>query len=146
MQRATVLTAEYRTSLRLPDGTKTAALFQCFDDSMVDFDKPCRLVLTYEAKELTFAASDFFAALDGVRQQLEPSGITPIINGTNRSCYPSGMARDMGMGLSVYCLRLGVGSTMADLVKTFEDDAVSQPATVKEQQEFHRLWLESFPE
>jgi hypothetical protein len=146
-KREPVLKAEYKAQLRQADGSEVQALFRCFDDSMVNLDQQCRLVLKFEREELTATANDFFAALDKVRQQLEPRGIVPLVNGANRTNYPSGMARDMGMGFSVYRLRLGKQmGDMADLVKTFEANAVDQVSTVKEQREFFEQWLRSFPE
>ncbi len=143
MKRESRLTASYQSALRQKDGTSVDARFECFDDSMVNFDKHCRLVLTFESEELISTASDFFAALDGVRQQLEPRGLIPVVNGAGRSNYPSGMARDMGMGLAVYRLRVGVKPSMTDLVQTFEADAVGELSTVSEQKEFYRAWLEN---
>lgn len=142
-----ILVAEYNAQVRRADGSEVEAIFTCFDDSMVNFDQPCRLILGFEGEELTAMADDFFAALDKIRQKLEAEGMVPLVNGASRTSYPSGMARDMGQGLSVYRLRLGkpVGD-LADLVDTFEADAIDQISTVKDQREFFEAWLRSFPE
>lgn len=143
MKRQSVLKKEYKSMLVCSDGSEVDAFFQCFDDSMVDLDNPCRLLLSFQDKKFVSAAGDFFAALDKMRLQLEPLGITPVVNGAEKTCYPSGMSRDMGMGLSVYRLCLGVKATMKDLVKTFDNDAVKELASVTEQQAFHQLWRKS---
>jgi len=143
MRRESRLQAEYDVKLRDANGRLIAAKFCCFDDSLVNFDAPCRLVLTYEADELFAAATDFFAALDEIRIELESRNIFPLVNGVGLGRYPSGMARDMGSGLSVYRFRLGERSTKDDLIRTFEDDDLVQPAMVKDQRAFFDRWLES---
>lgn len=144
MLRESKLRAVYDVKLRDGEGSLSAAKFSCFDDSLVNFDAPCRLVLTYQAGELLASSTDFFAALDEIRMQLEPRHIFPLVNGVGLGRYPSGMARDMGSGLSVYRFRLGERTTTNDLVRTFEDNDLVEPATVKDQRAFFDRWLDSF--
>lgn len=141
LRRESILQAEYKARLRKPHGATVEAVFHCFDDSTVDFDHPCRLALRFENQEIQAAAGDFFAALDKVRLALEPAGIFPLVNGVGKNRYPSGMARDMGSGLKVYRLRMGVHSRLEDLVETFEDDDLTEPCTVAEQAQFYEEWL-----
>ena len=144
MRRESELRAEYEVKLRVADGSIIDAKFRCFDDSMVHFDAPCRLVLTFQSEEMLATSTDFFGALDKVRFQLEPRNIFPLVNGVGLGRYPSGMARDMGSGLSVYRLRLGERAMTEDLIRTFEDDDLVESATVKDQRAFYERWLESF--
>ncbi len=145
-KREPVLQAEYEVQLREANGSLIKALFCCFDDSLVTRPyEDCRLGLKFREEELTASAGDFFAALDQIRLQLEPRGIIPLVNGVSRTNYPSGMARDMGRGLSLYRLQLGKPwGDMADLVRTFESNAIDQISTVQEQKEFFEKWEQSF--
>ena len=143
MRRESELRAEYDVKLRDAEGAIIEAKFRCFDDSMVNFDAPCRLVLTYQAEEFLATSTDFFAALDEIRIQLELRHIFPLVNGVGLARYPSGMARDMGSGLSIYRLRLGERATTDDLLRTFETGDLVEPATVKDQRAFYDRWLES---
>jgi hypothetical protein len=143
MRRESELRAEYDVKLCDGEGAIIDAKFRCFDDSMANFDAPCRLVLTYQAEESLATSTDFFAALDEIRIQLELRHIFPLVNGVGLGRYPSGMARDMGSGLSIYRLRLGERATTGDLLKTFEADDLVEPATVKDQRAYYDRWLES---
>jgi hypothetical protein len=139
--RESKLQAEYKARLRKSDGSTVEAMFQCIDDSTVDFDHPCRLVLRFENQEIQAAAGDYFAALDKVRLALEITGMVPLVNGVGQYRYPSGMARDMGSGLKVYRLRPGAHSRIEDLVETFGDDDLTEPCTVAEQTRSYEEWL-----
>src|SRR5215831_6769220 len=68
--------------------------------------RDARLSLAAPDIGLSIEASgrDLFAALQQLRLQLEPLGWIPLCNGARVDCYPSGMARDMGGGASVYVL------------------------------------------
>jgi hypothetical protein len=145
MNRAPVLKVEYNVQLRISDGETIGAIFQCFDDSLVQPpDKSCRLILRYgDNKSKEAAAGDFFAALDLIRYQLDEEMIVPLVNGVSRNCYPSGMARDMGSGLSVYRLTMGKQAAREDLVKTFEVSGEIEPVGILAQKEYYQDWLGS---
>ncbi len=87
---------------------------------------------------------DLFAALQELRKTLEPLGWMPLCNGARVDCYPSGMARDMGGGGSVYVLsakrRL---RRRAPLVGTFEPARRESVGTVADQDAYFRGWLET---
>ncbi len=145
LKREPVLRAEYRAQLRQADGSQIEALFYCFDDSMANLDEPCRLVVKFNGEELKGTDRDFFAALDKVRLQLEARGILPLVNGANKTSYPSSMARDMGSGLSVYRLQLGKPmGDLEDLVQTFEANIIDQVSSVVDQRSFVEQWHKSF--
>lgn len=89
------------------------------------------------------AGPDAFDALAGVREQLEPSGWRLAVQGARRDTYPSGMARDMGGGFSVYVLRIGQPPGREDLVRTFDEADPALLATVAEQEEHWRRWRDA---
>jgi hypothetical protein len=53
------------------------------------------------------------------------------------------MIRSMGSGEQAYRLRLGHPARMEDLVEIFASNPEVVPASVGEQEEFYRKWLES---
>ncbi|MGH8879900.1 MAG: hypothetical protein ACRD0P_21540 [Stackebrandtia sp.] len=87
---------------------------------------------------------DLFAALAGLRRQLEAEGWRIAVQGARLDTYPSGMARDMGGGRRVYVLHMGRAAASGDLVDTLDpvDDA-SPLATVDEQERRFQTWLAS---
>ena len=101
----------------------------------------CRLTCTYQGKTIEAEATDFFAALCGIRSQLEPEGLIPHCYGASLNVYPSGMARDMGQGLKAYRMKKGAHTRPADLVEIFETGPDVVPASVEAQEAFWREWL-----
>ena len=96
------------------------------------------LQLVSTGLELRAIGDDAFEALDGIREQLEPSGWLIAVQGSRLDTYPSGMARDMGGGFTVYITR--IGQPAKDTVGTFEEADPSLLATVAEQREHWRRW------
>lgn len=88
----------------------------------------------------TATGPDAFEALVRLRRQLEPDGLMVAVQGARRDTYPSGMARDMGGGMKVYILQLGVPGR-PDLVETLDDAMPEQLGTVDEQKAFNSVWL-----
>jgi hypothetical protein len=88
----------------------------------------------------TATGPDMFEALVRLRRQLEPDGLMIAVQGARRDTYPSGMARDMGGGMSVYVMRAGQRARREDLVKTLEDAPTELLGTVGEQQAFAQSW------
>lgn len=78
----------------------------------------------------------FFEALCRVREDLEATfGLRPDCYGASRDVYPSGMARDMGLGLKAY--KSVIGRKMdANLVNIFETGTDVEPASVADQRAF----------
>lgn len=104
-------------------------------------DDVCRLTCTYRGKTIEAEARDFFEALCRIRRQLEPEGLIPHCYGASLNVYPSGMARDMGLGLKAYRLTKGVHARMTDLVEILETGTDVTPASVDAQEAFWREWL-----
>ncbi len=135
-----------RIRLISADGGLEDAEIVCTDVSMVPpFREYARLTLTRDRKSYSAVGGDFFACLSRVRMQLEQDDLLPLVNGANRDCYPSGMARDMGFGFQVYRLQIGVPMGDLDqLVETFADDAITDTVTVEDQERFYARWQRSF--
>jgi hypothetical protein len=102
-----------------------------------------RLRLRLDGAEFSAEAGDYFEALQHIRLQLEPSDRFPLCYGAGRNCYPSGMARDMGGGVSVYKLTIGAKPARSDLVSAFDDGPDIELATVAEQDSFFQRWITS---
>jgi len=104
--------------------------------------------LSIEAPELNLSLQadglDLFAALQQLRKTLEPLGWVPLCNGARVDCYPSGMARDMGGGASVYVLSAKRGlRRRLPLVGTFKPAPRESVGTVADQRAYCRRWLET---
>jgi len=106
-------------------------------------DGRCHMHLRYEKYDLRSAASDYFDALAELREQLERRGLVTLCYGASRNVFPSGMARDMGAGLSAYKLALGHRPSQSDLVPILATGPEVQPTTVAEQRAFFESWLAS---
>jgi len=97
--------------------------------------------------ELTLQADgpDLFAALQQLRRTLQPTGWVPLCNGARVDCYPSGMARDMGGGESVYVLSAKRQlRRRPPLVGTFEPASKEAVGTVADQDAYYERWLNTW--
>lgn len=103
----------------------------------------CRLDFSYRDRNINAESHDFFHALCKIRLQLEPEGLIPFCYGASLNVYPSGMARDMGLGLRAYRLTIGKHSNRTDLVWIFAEGPDIVPASVQVQQEFYEEWLQT---
>lgn len=132
----------------LRDGEPESARLRAWLDPY-DGPMPCyRIELVVRAGNYTCpytaTAPDAFEALVRLRRQLEADGLVVAVQGGRRDTYPSGMARDMGGGMRVYVLRLGVPGR-PELVETFGDAMPEQLGTVDEQKTFSSEWLADRP-
>lgn len=126
-------------SILLMNGEKSeAATVVCSSSG-----RECHLVLRYRDKFVEASASDFFEAFCRVRQFTEAEGLLPICYGASLNVYPSGMARDMGGGLTAYRMTMGKHAKRTDLVDIFESGPDVSPATVAQQKEFWETWLKT---
>jgi hypothetical protein len=88
-------------------------------------------------------ADDLFEVLVRIREQLEPQGWFVAVQGSRLDTFPSGMQRDMGVGLSVYVLRMGEPARLGDVVETFAEADPSLLATVDAQHRHTADWQSS---
>ena len=97
----------------------------------------------WAGQEVVATGADAFTALCTVRQVLSGLGLTPRCYGACRNLVLSGMAADMGGGLRGYLVRVGQPARMSNLVGIFDAGPEMDLASVPEQQEFKRAWLDS---
>ncbi|TBN56584.1 hypothetical protein EYE40_03760 [Glaciihabitans arcticus] len=100
-----------------------------------------RVTVTIGRDSWTSDGPDAFAALDGVREQLEPLGISLLVEGARVGSYPSGMQRDQGSGLVVYRMEPGAKPTQRDVRDTFGAVGRDEVGSIAEQVRFFRDWL-----
>ena len=103
----------------------------------------CTLTCHYRGKSIRAEASDFFEALCLIRRKLESEGLIPFCYGASLNVYPSGMGRDMGLGLRAYRMKPGRHATLADLVDIFDTGPDVKPSTVEMQRRFWLDWVSS---
>jgi 1-acyl-sn-glycerol-3-phosphate acyltransferase len=102
----------------------------------------CRLKASFAGAEYSVNASDFFDALQRIRCDfLEPRGVVPKCYGASLNVWPSGMARDMGLGLAGYLMESG--KPAQEKVGIFEGGPHMKLATVAEQTVFAENWHKS---
>jgi hypothetical protein len=101
----------------------------------------CHITFCFRGRSLAAEAGDFFETFCQIRQRLESDGLIPFCYGASLNVYPSGMARDMGLGLKAYKLTIGKPARMQDLVEIFAEGPDVIPASVSRQQEFYQQWI-----
>lgn len=107
-----------------------------------EIGRSCRLVCTVRGEIHIAEELDFFEALRTIRKRaLEPLGLIPFCYGASLKVWPSGMARDMGLGLKAYKIESGVQAS--ELVGIFESGADIIPAKVATQEHYARDWIAS---
>jgi hypothetical protein len=116
------------------------------DDEKASFElienrDSCRINCEHDGEAFTAEARDFFDAFQGVRRWLNKRGLIPFCYGASLNVWPSGMSRDMGLGLKAYKTQVGVPAT--ELVRIFEDGPDVIPANVEAQEQFHNDWINS---
>lgn len=91
-----------------------------------------------------FSGPDLFECLCDLRRWLEEQGYRILCNGARTDAWPSSMSRQMGGARKVYLTKIGHRAGRDDLVPIFGDARPEHVATVSEQSEYHRKWMESF--
>ena len=90
-----------------------------------------------------FESWDYFSLLSKLRNSLDEGMLLGCV-GAVENFYPSNMSLDMGLGKVGYIAELGKPATRESGAFVF--DICSCPeklATVKDQEKFHKKWLES---
>lgn len=85
----------------------------------------------------------FFYALLKLRIALEKKGALLHCFGASEDVCQSGMQESMGPGILAYRTTLGRQALSKDIVNIFESDDAVKPATVEQQEAFHRKWINS---
>ena len=138
-------TRQFTHSIRLATSTGSVvpATLHCearYGDGAA-FERTCVIKLLCERCEVDGEGPDFFEAFCRVREAIESHGLTPLCYGASRNVFPSGMARDMGDGLSAWKLSLRQPTT--EPVDIFAEGADVEPVSVATQREFWEAWLRS---
>ena len=130
----------YKAKLIGGPGEQSDAVFVLDRD---DSQRTCTLILRFLDNELAATEFDYFEALCRIREQLESFGLRPHCYGTSRNVFPSGMGRDMALGLQAYKTRIGAGPKFEDSVFISESGPDVEPVSVREQKAFHDQWINS---
>ncbi|HYS82505.1 MAG TPA: hypothetical protein VEM76_17480 [Anaeromyxobacteraceae bacterium] len=128
-------------AIKRSDGSRAPCLLRLPDRQ--PHSERCEIEAIMGQTSWTRADTDYFAALALVRRDLEAHGWLLSCYGASRNIYPSGMARDMGLGLKANKLHLGQRGRREDLVDIFTTGPDVEPASVDEQEAFHKEWLAS---
>ena len=100
-----------------------------------------QITLNYNQTSLTKTADDFFDALRQIRLELETQNAMILCNGARIDAYPSGMSRQMSLGLIVYLNQMGQPAKQKAAI--FDKVDADWVASVAEQDKYHRDWLAS---
>jgi hypothetical protein len=104
----------------------------------------CELTLTANDIVVSGADSDFFDAFCRIREVLaEQHHLVPLCYGASRFVWPSGMCRDMGLGLKAYHRKIGDSPDAAELVPIFSNGPDVEPVSVAEQQAYAKAVLDA---
>jgi len=103
----------------------------------------CSISILYREKELRAESTDYFKALQEIRELMEADELIPFCYGASLNVYPSGMSREMSQGMVAYRMSLGKSTTREDLVRIFDAGTDVIPSYVAQQREFHDKWIQS---
>lgn len=131
-----------KIELSKADGTTLPAELHIWEKDPHDPDQ-VKLGLSFGDERLERSAEDFFSALVGIREFLEPAGLLPRLYGASIDVYPSPMSRSMGAGVKAYKLEPCKQAASKDLVSIFDSGPDIKPATIEAQEAFYENWLKS---
>jgi hypothetical protein len=86
---------------------------------------------------------DLFECLKTFRRSLEERDLRIGCNGARVDTWATAMSRQMGGGRKVYVLTMGKQQSLEDLVDTFAEGPIDKIASVDEQNQYFKQWLES---
>ena len=131
--------------VRAEDGsTETAQIDWRTDDSGYPLDYAhVRIRLSGESRE--GVAPDCFDAFQLAREYFESAGYRFLCYGASPGVWPSGLRRQMQLGLVGYKHDLN-REPGPDLFDIFESGSDIVPSTVEEQNAFAQAWIESIAE
>lgn len=134
-----------RVELLQPDGTSDDAELLLWEEDPMDIDK-VRISIRFVGMETTRSDRDFFAAMCLIRRELESNNLLLKCYGAGKNVFPSPMSRSMGYGSKAYKLYPGRPATQEDLVSIFDTGPDVLPASVDDQENYYKGWLESLGE
>ncbi len=102
----------------------------------------CELIVSSTGNEMKrYAGSDYFEAMCHWRVELEKEDARLLCNGARIDCFPSGMSRSMGKGLTVYVNETGKPSS--ERLNLFGQAEADKVGTVAEQKQAFDSWMTS---
>jgi hypothetical protein len=108
-----------------------------------DRGRRCHIAVRYRDEKIEESASDFFNALCQVRVRLERQGLNLFCYGSSVQVRPSGLGRDMGLGMQAYRFAIGKHARISNLVCIFDEGPDITLATVAQQDAFFEEWLKT---
>lgn len=120
-----------------------AAAVTLYDEDPCNRDN-IKMVVTFNGQEYNFCEENYFKALLMFREYLEKNSLQLLCNGAMKEVYPSPMQMSMGCCRTGYIQKMGKQASSDDIVDLFEFEPSLTYSTIKEQLEYHNLWLSSF--
>ena len=117
--------------------TETATLTLIDISSVPPFDSRCKIKLKSESISTEAVGFCYFSAFQAIRMELDSLKLSPQVYAAVENCYPSGMASDMGAGLKIYKLKLGIAAAIEDLVPAFSKNEFGNIVSVSTQRAFY---------
>lgn len=112
-------------------------------------EDPCncnniKMVAAFNGQEYNFCEENYFKALLMFREYLEKESLQLLCNGAMKEVYPSPMQMSMGCCRTGCIQKMGEQASNDNIVDLFEYEPSLTYSTIKEQLEYHNLWLSSF--
>lgn len=116
-----------------------------YTEEMIDGESMLYRISLRQDGKLKMAESkeNLFDALRKLRIEFERSDVRLYCFGASENVYPSPMQESMGSAVLAYKTYLGKQAYSKDIVNIFDVDDSVNPSTVKEQEFFHKKWLDS---
>ena len=124
-------------------GEKLKATVTLYDEDPCNCDN-IKMVVLFNGQEYNFCEENYFKALLMFREYLEKESLQLLCNGAMKEVYPSPMQMSMGCGRTGYIQEMGKQASNDNIVDLFEFEPSLTYSTIKEQLEYHNLWLSSF--
>ncbi len=122
---------------------KFTATVTLYDEAPCNCDN-IKMVVTFNGQEYNFCEENYFKALLMFRECLQKESLQLLCNGAMKEVYPSPMQMSMGCCRTGYIQKMGKQASNDDIVDLFEFEPSLTLSTIKEQLEYHNLWLSSF--
>lgn len=122
---------------------KFTATVTLYDEDPCNCDN-IKMVVTFKGQEYNFCEENYFKALLMFREYLQKESLQLLCNGAMKEVYPSPMQMSMGCCRIGYIQEMGRQASNDNIVDLFEFEPSLTPSTIKEQLEYHNLWLSSF--
>lgn len=92
---------------------------------------------------INLEANDFFNCLVDLRLILEKKNLFLLCKGSMKNVNVSRMSSQMGHGVKAYYLEMGQSASLKNMVDIFDFAPIEYVATVEEQKQFYKDWIQS---